>query len=208
MSVEPIGNLHRLAVVGDENELGVRLHRPQHLHEAADVGIVERRVDLVEQAERARLVLEESEHQGDGGERLLAARQQLDALQPLARRLGDDLDAALERIALVEQRQAGAAAAEQRAEGFLKIPVDGGKRLGEAMPRRLVDPLDRLRGLGDRVDEVLALRGQERMAGFELVELLDRHHVHRAEAVDLGAQLHDRFFGTERAPHRVVGRPS
>jgi hypothetical protein len=42
---------------------------------------------LVEQAERARLVLEHAEHQRDRGQRLLAAREQLHALQPLARRL-------------------------------------------------------------------------------------------------------------------------
>ena len=95
---------------------------------------------------------------------------------------GDDLDAALERIVLVEQRQAGAAAAEQRAERLLEVAVDGGERLGEALPRGLVDALDRLAGLRDRVDEVLALRGQEGVARLELVELLDGHHVDRARA--------------------------
>src|SRR3954470_23015375 len=53
-AVETIGDLHRLAVVRDEDELGMVLHRLEHLHESADVGVVERRVDLVEQAERAR----------------------------------------------------------------------------------------------------------------------------------------------------------
>jgi hypothetical protein len=67
----------------------------------------------------------------------------------LWRRLRDDLDAAFERVVLVEQRQAGAAAAEERAEGVLEVPVDGGKGFGEALARRLVDPLDRFRGLRD-----------------------------------------------------------
>ena len=101
-------------------------HAAQHLDEPADVRIVERRVDFVEQAERARLVFEDREHQRDRRERLLAARQQLNALQPLARRRGDDVDAALERIVLVEQREAGAAAAEQRAERRLEVRLDGG----------------------------------------------------------------------------------
>ena len=116
-AVEAVGDFHGLAVVRDEDELGVLLHAAQHLHEPADVRLVERRVDLVEQAERARLVLEQPEHQRDRRERLLAAGEQLHALQALARRLRDDLDAALERVVLVEQRQAGAAAAgivEQR----------------------------------------------------------------------------------------------
>src|SRR5579864_6797091 len=107
-AVEAIGDFHRLPVVRDDDELRVRLHAAQHLDEAADVGVVERRVDLVEQAERARLELEHAEHERDGGQRLLAAREQLHALQALARRLRDDLDAALERIAGVEQRQARA----------------------------------------------------------------------------------------------------
>ena len=67
------------------------------------------------------LYLKMREHQRDGGQRLLAAREQLDALQALARRLRDDLDAALERVVLVEQREAGAAAAEERAERLLEV---------------------------------------------------------------------------------------
>src|SRR5262245_40472666 len=180
-AVQAVGDLHGFAVVGNNDELRVLLHTAQHLDEAADVGVVERRVDLVEQAERARLVLEHAEHQRDGGERLLAAREELHALQALAGRLRDDLDAALERIALVEQREAGAAAAEQRAEHLLEVLVDGGERLAEALAGRLVDALDRFARLRDRLDEILALRRQERVARLELVELLDRHHVDRPE---------------------------
>ena len=119
--VQPIGDLHGLPAVGDDDELGVLLHALQHFHETPDVRVVQRRVDLVEDAERARLVLEDGEHQGDRGQRLLAARQQLHALQPLARRRRDDLDAALEQVGLVEQRDGRVAAAEQRAERALEI---------------------------------------------------------------------------------------
>ena len=109
----------------DDDELRAVEHAAQHLDEPADVGVVERRVDLVEQAERARLVAEDREHQRDRGQRLLAAGEQLHALQALARRRGDDVDAAFERIAFVEQRDAGAAAAEQRRERLLEVGVDG-----------------------------------------------------------------------------------
>ena len=175
------------------------LHAAQHLDEAADVGIVERRVDLVEHAERARLELEHAEHQRDRGERLLAAREQLNALQPLARRLRDDLDAALERIGFVEQRQPGAAATEQRAERLLKIAVDGEERFRETLTRRFVDPPDRFARLRDRFDEIVALRRQEPVALVELVELLDRHHVHRTEPLDPAPQRCDRLLGAHRA---------
>ena len=74
----------------------------------------------------------------------------------------------------------------------------------EALARRLVDALDGFARLRDRVDEILALRRQERVARLELVELLDRHHVDRAEPIDLRAQRRDRLLGAERraAPRR------
>ena len=56
--------------------------------------------------------------------------------------------------------------------------------------RRIASPVG-----GDRVDEVLALRREEHVARLELVELLDGHHVHRAEPIDLVAQLRDGFLG-------------
>src|SRR3546814_5181230 len=68
--------LHRRLVVGDEQELYLLAHLRDHGGEAADVGLVERRVDLVEQAERRRVELEDREHQRHGGHRLLAARKQ------------------------------------------------------------------------------------------------------------------------------------
>src|SRR5438094_903423 len=198
-AVEAIGDFHRLAVVRDDDELRVLLHAAEHLDEAADVGIVERRIDLVEEAEGARLVLEHAEHQRDGGQRLLAAREQLDALQPLAGWLRDDLDAALERIGFVEQRQPGAAATEQRAERLLKIAIDGEERFRETLTRRFVDPPDRFARLRDRFDEIVALRRQEPVALVELVELLDRHHVHRTEPLDPAPQRCDRLLGAHRA---------
>ena len=79
-----------------------------------------------------------------------------------------------------------------------KLCLDRGERLAEAHLRRLVDARDRLGRLRDRVDQVAPLRGQERVARLELVELLDGHHVHRAEAIDLGLQADDRFLGGHR----------
>src|SRR5450759_5803432 len=58
-AVEPVRDLHRLPVVGNEDELRVFLHALEHLHETPDVRIVQRRVDTVEQAERARAVFED-----------------------------------------------------------------------------------------------------------------------------------------------------
>jgi len=102
-----------------------------------------------------------------------------------AGRLRDDLDPALERIVFVEQRQAGAATTEQRAEHVLEVAIDGAERLIESLAGRLVDAGDRLARLRDRIDQVLALCGEKRMTGFELVVLFDRHHVHGPESLDL-----------------------
>src|SRR4026207_2300856 len=71
--VQTVRNLHRPAVMRDEDELRPVEHAAQHLHEPSNIGVVERRIDLVEQTERARLVLENRKHQRDRGQRLFAA---------------------------------------------------------------------------------------------------------------------------------------
>jgi hypothetical protein len=70
----------------------------QQVREAPDVRFVERRVEFVEQAERRGLDHVEREQQRHGGERLLPAGEQRDALEPGAGRLGDDLDAAFQDV--------------------------------------------------------------------------------------------------------------
>ena len=51
---------------------------------------------------------------------------------------------------------------------------------------------------GNRLDQVLALLRQERMALFELVELLDGHHVDRPQTFDLLPQIENDCFGRTR----------
>ena len=67
----------------------------EQVGEAADVGLVQRRVDFVEHAEGAGLELEDADQQRQRGERLFAAGEQQHVLQLLARGRGDDVDAAL-----------------------------------------------------------------------------------------------------------------
>ena len=105
---------------------------------------------------------------------------------------------------LVDERDAGVAAAEQRRERLLEVAVDRLERVAEPDLAGLVDALDRLVGRGDGVDQILALRGQEGVPRLELVELLDGHHVDRAEPVDLGAQPGDGVFRRDRV--RRFGR--
>ena len=67
--------------------------------EAVDIGVVQRRVDLVQHADRRRVGEEDGEDQRQSGQRLLAAREQRQGLQLLARRAGIDLEPGFERIA-------------------------------------------------------------------------------------------------------------
>ena len=51
-AVEDVGGLHRAAAVGDDNELGAVRHAAQILRIARDVYVVQRSLDLIEEAER------------------------------------------------------------------------------------------------------------------------------------------------------------
>ena len=91
----------------------------QQVAEALDIVVVERRVDLVQHADRRRVGEEHRDDQGERGERLLAARQERQGRGLLARGLGQNVEAGFERIVALDQLQLGGAAAEQRGEQAL-----------------------------------------------------------------------------------------
>src|SRR5690606_8562653 len=97
-----VHRLHRRLVVRNDDELHLLGHLADDLAEATHIGIVERRVDLVEQTERSRIQLEDGEDERHGRQRLLTARQQMDRAVPLARWPRHDGDARLEQILAVE----------------------------------------------------------------------------------------------------------
>src|SRR5437773_11709146 len=76
----------------DDDELGAVRETAQELDEAADIGVVERSFDLVEQIERARSREEESEQERDCAECLLAAGEEREAGDALASGLKLNLD--------------------------------------------------------------------------------------------------------------------
>ena len=87
----------------DHDELSAVCVAAQKLHEAADVGVVERGFDLVEKVERTRLREEQREEEGDRAERLEQRRIQLGQVNPLAK---EEYEAEKERLAELEtQRQ-------------------------------------------------------------------------------------------------------
>ena len=110
-AVEHVGRLHGALLVRDHDELRAVGVAAQQLHEAGDVRVVERRLDLVEEVEGARLREEEREQERDRAERLLAAREQRQPRDPLARRSQLDLDP---RLADPPRRPRRAAAGPRR----------------------------------------------------------------------------------------------
>ena len=99
---------------------------PQRVGEAADVGLVERRVDLVQDAERHRVDAQHGEQQRHAGQRPLAAGQHRQPLQPLAGRPDHDLDAAGSLAVLaVAELQRGRAAGEQEPAEVVEAFADG-----------------------------------------------------------------------------------
>src|SRR5688572_22441688 len=104
-AVELVGDRHRALGVRDHDELALLEELLHDQVEAAVVGLVQRRVDLVEDAERAGLALEDAHQQRDAGHRLLAAGELADRRGLLARRVGHDLDAGLEDVDLLLLRE-------------------------------------------------------------------------------------------------------
>ena len=102
----------------------VRRHLVHQIAEALDIVVVERRIDLVEHADRRRIGEEHRKDQRHRRQRLLAAGKQRHRLRLLAGRAGEDFEAGLERVFGFDQLQLGRAAAEQMREQPLEMAVD------------------------------------------------------------------------------------
>jgi hypothetical protein len=85
-----VGLFHGRPVMGDDDNLSVAGKLLQEHREPVHVGVVERRVNLVEETERRRLHPVEREEQAEREQRFLAVRELVQALGRLAFGLGDD----------------------------------------------------------------------------------------------------------------------
>src|SRR5581483_452097 len=128
----------------------------------ADVRVVERGLDLVEQVERARPGEEEREQERDRAERLLAAREEREPRDALAGRAQLDLDAGLPVLVRLGQAQPALAAGEERGGDLGEVPLHGGEGLGEAA-------LDGLGQVAAQALELLEARLEVGPAAGELV---------------------------------------
>src|SRR5262249_47080375 len=153
------GRLHRPLLVRDDDELRAVRVLPQEADETADVRIVERRLDLVQEVERARPREEERKQEGDRAERLLAARKQRQTCDALAGRARRAPAARLGFSLLIVRGQPESALAswEQRRGRLDEVLLDGSERGGKPL----------LHPLGELGSEPLQLRE----AALEVVPL-------------------------------------
>jgi hypothetical protein len=191
---------HGRLVVRDEDELDAFRHFFQQRTEAADVCLVQRRVDLVEHTEGRGIQFEDREDQRRRRQRLFAAGHQVDGREALARGARHDGNAGVQQI-VAGQFQARLAAAEQAPELLSEALVDlvvGRPEHGASLPIDLVHGLlQRLQ----RRDQVVVLFSEVLAALDQAARLFDGGQVDRTQAFDLPVQGRDRLF-----PGREIGR--
>ena len=180
-AIDRIGRLHGPGIVGDDQELGVGLELVEQPGEPADVGVIQRGVHLVHQAERAGLGEIDAEEERHRHQRALAGREQVDALGALAPGRRVDVDLALERVVRIGQSELALAAAEQGLEHRREVGLHRGEGLEEHGPGGPVDLPDGLDQRLARAHQVVPL-GREKLEPLELFGvLLDRQRVHRPD---------------------------
>ena len=187
--------LHRALVVRDHDEVAPVEEPVQARGEPLGVGLVERRIDFVEDAEGGGLALEDGQEQRHRGHALLAARELADHAGLLAGRLRTDLDAAGEpiHVALLvgHEEHVRAAAAEEPAEHAVRAAEVGPDRvegLLEADPADAVELAHEHFELRLGLVDVGQLRAEVVEPRLEQRELVDRVEVDVAQAADLIAQ--------------------
>ena len=168
-------------------------HFLDHRGEAADVGLVQRRVHFVQQTERRGIQLEDREHQRHRGHRLLAAGQQRDVGHALAGRTGHDRDAGVEQI-LAGEFEIGVTAAEQARIEFLHAGVDAVEGVLEAAAGFAVDLADRFFQRFQRGAEVQILRVEIFLALRGFGVFLDGGQIDRLQPPQLGVEIGDDLF--------------
>ena len=172
-----------------------------------DVGIVERRVHLVEHAEWARAEVEDREQEGQSGQGALTTGEQRHGLQALAPRLRHQVDARVEGIAAffgLHEPQLRAAAFEQPLEDLREVAVDLLEGLDEAFLRGVRHSPQRLLEVLDRRGEVVVLCAQKREPLVELAILLVGDEVDGADGGQFLRELSHPLAKRREVPVGIV----
>ncbi|MNE19869.1 hypothetical protein D3C80_1129660 [compost metagenome] len=140
----------------------------QHPAEAVDVGVVQRRVHLVQHADGGRVGQEDAEDQRRRRQGLLAAAHQAHDRQALAGRASVDFQTGFQWVVALDQLQLGLTAAEEGLEQGLEVGVDDVEGRHQPLAALGVQFVDAVAQLGDRLGQVDAfgLHGAQTFAVF------------------------------------------
>ena len=162
----------------------------QQIAKTLDIGVVERRVDFVQDTDRCGIGQEHAEQQGNCGQRLFATGQERHDLQLLARWAGHDFQAGFKRVVGLGQGQIGPPAAEQFYEQFLEMVVDRFEGRHQSFPAFAVELANALAQAGYRGDQVIAFALHRIDLGFQFLRLDFGAQVDRAHIVPLANLPH------------------
>ena len=194
-AVEAIGGGHGFLGVGDDDEAGGGEELFEHVDEAANIRFVERGIDFVEHAERARPVLENGHNERDGGERFFAAAEERVGEGGFSGWGGDNLDARLFTVGPWLEHQVGVTAAERFAVKQLEVLTNDFECFQEHSLAVLIDLADQFQQPVLRLDEVAVLAVERIEARLERIEFLQRLHVYRADRLNFLTQAAESVLG-------------
>lgn len=145
--------------MGDHDELRLSSQATKDAQEAAQVGVIERRLDLVKQVERRGASHREREHEGHRDQRSLTTGHERHRTWALVGRYDLDHDALLAILVLrLHKTKAAGAAGEQPSHN-----------LGEALRHRLENGFE---AFVDRVVELTKMCGERLAALLQVIDLL------------------------------------
>ena len=154
-----------------------------------DIRVIQRGFNLVQNAERRGLQFQHREQNRNRRQRAFPAGKQRQELQFLSRRLGVDLDAAVQRVVRIHQLQFRVTAAEQPRERLGEIPLHLREVLDECRPHLNQQPLNEFAQVHFRALQVLLLGGQVVHTRLGFGVFLHRPDVDRSQRANLPLQL-------------------
>ena len=163
--------------MGHEDNLGVFPDLLEQVVEAIDVRLVKRRIHLVKEEKGAWLDQVDGEDESHGHKRFFTSREQTHVAHLLPRGLDFDKHAAFQRLGFVHEPESCRASAEENGKNDLQLFVHHLEGFREFLQGRFVDfPDSLLKGL-DGIEKVLPLGGDEGVALFQGLVLLDGREV-------------------------------
>ena len=117
--------------MSNHDELRILLELAKYVHESADVRVIQRGIDFVQNTERTGAALEDRQQQRHGCQRLLSTAQQRNTAKFLAGRASHHVNRTFQYIFRVFQNQVGFATAEQLAKQLPEIAANDLEGLDE-----------------------------------------------------------------------------